>query len=404
MATNAKPVGVLNAAPVVPVAPANVASVTPAASAKMVPDSMADFVEMWGKRGFALIHWQDFMLSMKRWEDVMSNVASYNGLAILRREEHIRYWQVWQVAHGDKLAPAITSVPVPTMIKSAAPTHAKLVTVASGNPVPTYAKVATKSAATTDAKSRPAATKSVVAVNAKLVPAVVNGATPADAEPTPTIAVVPVVVKDTALADAKMVPMVVPVLPPTGAGDYAKLALELHTKLSFGNGDALEPDVKAKYEKQLEHCEFILDRWGKVKPWYTWPVMDDELLRKEFDEALTSSRLSPPHIFKPSILKVTTGVATTVPPMVVPKLGFLGERPDDGLGAVHESDTLAAAAASYWEGKRIADFLNSFSTTVNTGPAPPGPVPAPPGSRPVPAPPGSRRPGLLPPAPTWLPG
>ena len=99
-------------------------------------------------------------------------------------------------------------------------------------------------------------------------------------------------------ADAKMVPVVVPVLPPTGAGDYAKLALELHTKLSFGNGDSLEPDVKAKYEKQLEHCELILERWGTVKPWYKWPVMDDELLRKEFNDALTSSRLGPPHVFK----------------------------------------------------------------------------------------------------------
>jgi hypothetical protein len=63
------------------------------------------FLDMWGKRGFALRHWQDFVRSMELWEDSMSDVAPYNQLKILRLEEHGRYWQVWRVAYGDKLAP-----------------------------------------------------------------------------------------------------------------------------------------------------------------------------------------------------------------------------------------------------------------------------------------------------------
>ena len=50
MSAQSKAVVVFNAAP------ANVTPVAPVASAKMVPNSMADFVEMWGKRGCALHH------------------------------------------------------------------------------------------------------------------------------------------------------------------------------------------------------------------------------------------------------------------------------------------------------------------------------------------------------------
>jgi hypothetical protein len=140
----------------------------------------------------------------------------------------------------------------------------------------TYAKVvATASVAAVDCnvKAVPAATKSVAAVDAKLVLVVVKNAAP---------------------IDVKVVPVAVPVLPATKHEDYAKLGLELIAKLGFDDGNALEPEVKAKYMMQLEHCGLILEHWGKVKPWYTWPIMNDELLYKEFNEALTSSRLAPP--------------------------------------------------------------------------------------------------------------
>ena len=69
--------------------------------------------------------------------------------------------------------------------------------------------------------------------------------------------------------------------------------------------------MKAKYVKQLEHCKLILERWKTVKPWYTWPVIDDELLHKEFDEALTNSRLGPPYVLEPFV------TAADVKPVVV---------------------------------------------------------------------------------------
>jgi hypothetical protein len=151
LVASGKAMSVANAAPVAPVASATQLLLR---LSTMVPGSMrkAEFLEMWGKRGFALRLWQDFVRSMELWEDSMSTVAPYNQLKILRLEEHGRYWQVWRVAYGDKLAPTTTPLPtvssvlaattsVPAATKNAAPTDAKPVAVASGDGALTYAKV-----------------------------------------------------------------------------------------------------------------------------------------------------------------------------------------------------------------------------------------------------------------------